>query len=112
MACGDEEIDLCEIPLVALNVTVRKMLGLRLNPTNTVAADWMAVAEAMGFSFLEIQNYEMLENPTKKLLGDWQAASGDATVGNLLKILEKLERKDILEDLRPYIGAFTLIWKS
>ncbi|XP_026218963.1 myeloid differentiation primary response protein MyD88 [Anabas testudineus] len=103
MTCAKAEVDLETIPLVALNMTVRKKLGLYLNPRNTVAADWMAVAEAMDFTYLEIKNYEHLENPTSRLLENWQARSTDATVGQLLSILTKLERDDIVQDLRPLI---------
>ncbi|XP_040921541.1 myeloid differentiation primary response protein MyD88 [Toxotes jaculatrix] len=104
MAAADSEVEFEAIPLTALNVTVRKKLGLYLNPRNTVAADWTAVAEDMGFSYLEIKNYEALKNPTKMVLDEWHARSSDATVGKLLSILMKLERNDILEDLRPLIG--------
>ena len=105
MACTDSDADLWTVPLVALNVTVRKKLGLYLNPKHTVAADWTAVAEAMGFSYLEIKNYESSINPTKSVLENWQARADDASVGKLLSILTKVERKDIVEDLRPLIGA-------
>uniref|UniRef100_A0A8C6PJA9 Myeloid differentiation primary response protein MyD88 n=1 Tax=Nothobranchius furzeri TaxID=105023 RepID=A0A8C6PJA9_NOTFU len=91
-----------EVPLIALNVSVRKKLGLYLNIKHTVAADWMDVAQAMGFDYLEIQNYETCENPTKAVLKDW-AARKEATVAKLLSILDEKDRKDILEDLRPQI---------
>ncbi|XP_022071703.1 myeloid differentiation primary response protein MyD88 [Acanthochromis polyacanthus] len=103
MACADPEVHLSSVPLIALNMTVRKKLGLYLNPKHTVAADWMAVAEAMGFTYLEIQNYEASNNPTKRVLEDWQARNSDATVGKLLSILREVEREDIVEDLRPLI---------
>ncbi|XP_028289204.1 myeloid differentiation primary response protein MyD88 [Parambassis ranga] len=103
MACVDTDVDLWTIPLVALNMTVRKKLGLYLNPKHTVAADWMAVAEAMGFTYLEIKNYEASRNPTKSVLEDWQARNSDGTVGKLLSILTEVDRKDIVEDLRPLI---------
>lgn len=103
MACADSEVDLWTIPLVALNVTVRKKLGLYLNPKNAVAADWTTVAELMGFSYLEIKNYENVKNPTVVLLEDWQARSLDVSVGKLLSILTEAERKDCVEDLRALI---------
>ncbi|KAM4544001.1 myeloid differentiation primary response protein MyD88 [Fundulus diaphanus] len=99
----DSKVDLCSIPLIALNVTVRKKLGLYLNPKHTVAADWTAVAETMGFSYLEIKNYEASRSPTKTVLDDWAARNSDASVGKLLSILEEVERKDIVEDLQPLI---------
>ncbi|XP_054478545.1 myeloid differentiation primary response protein MyD88 [Anoplopoma fimbria] len=101
MACVDSEIDLWTIPLIALNMNVRKQLALYLNPRNAVAADWMAVAESMGFIYLEIKNYEGFRSPTESILEGWQARSTDATVGKLLSILEEVERRDIVEDLRP-----------
>ncbi|XP_070708784.1 myeloid differentiation primary response protein MyD88 [Pempheris klunzingeri] len=103
MACAEPEVDLETVPLIALNVSVRKKLGMYLNPRNPVAADWMVVAEAMGFTYLEIHNCEASRNPTQMVLEGWQARSTDGTVGRLLSILEEVERKDILEDLRPLI---------
>ncbi|XP_005722759.1 myeloid differentiation primary response protein MyD88 [Pundamilia nyererei] len=104
MACADSKVDLEKIPLVALNMSVRKKLGLYLNPKHTVAADWMALAEAMGFNYLEIKNYEVSKNPTCTVLEDWQARSTDTSVGKLLSMLSELDREDIVEDLRPLIN--------
>lgn len=104
---ADSPVDLGTVPLVALNVTVRKHLGLYLNPRNAVAADWTAVAEAMGFSYLEIQNYAASRNPTLSVLENWQTGP-EATVGKLLSILQEVERKDIVEDLSPMIGLLEL----
>ncbi|KAM8730967.1 myeloid differentiation primary response protein MyD88 [Acanthopagrus schlegelii] len=102
-SCSDSQVDLDTIPLVALNMSLRKKLGLYLNPRNMVAADWMAVAETMGFTYLEIKNYEASKSPTETVLEDWRARNTDATVGKLLSILEEVERKDIVEDLRSLI---------
>ncbi|XP_061121793.1 myeloid differentiation primary response protein MyD88 isoform X1 [Syngnathus typhle] len=95
--------DLSSVPLVALNMTVRRTLSLYLNPRTVVAADWTMVAEAMGFSYLEIINYQQVPNPTERLLVDWQACSSEASVGKLLSILEEVERNDVVEELRPLI---------
>uniref|UniRef100_UPI00398F078D myeloid differentiation primary response protein MyD88 n=1 Tax=Pristiophorus japonicus TaxID=55135 RepID=UPI00398F078D len=97
-----EPIDFFSVPVIALNFGVRKKLALFLNPTSVVAADWTGLAEAMGFEYLEIRNYERLGNPTGKLLEDWQGKEG-SSVGRLLELLQKLERDDILEDLKPSI---------
>jgi len=105
----DVKADLAETPLLALNMTARRQLGLFLNPRNAVAADWMTVAEEAGFSYLEIRNCEASRNPTLEVLDVWQARCKDATVGRLLDILEKLERKDIVEDIWPLIGCLFLL---
>ena len=111
MACADPDVDLGSAPLTALNVTVRTRLGLFLNPRTTVAPDWTVLAEEVGFTYLEIKNFEARQNPTAVVLDEWQARFRDATVGKLLGILEKLERNDILEDLRCAIGDLQLMWK-
>lgn len=103
--CGSEDRPLWSVPLVALNVSCRKKLGLYLNPRTAVAADWTVVAEAMDFTYLEIKNYEAARNPTATVLEEWQARCSDASVGKLLSILAEVERNDIVEDLRHLIGA-------
>lgn len=103
------EDELWSIPLIALNIGFRKKLALYLNPRNAVAADWMGLAEATGFTYLEIKNFEAVKNPTMMVLENWQAR-GDATVGKLLSILMKEERSDIVEDLRPLIGTLRVVW--
>ncbi|XP_017573192.1 myeloid differentiation primary response protein MyD88 [Pygocentrus nattereri] len=99
---SSSEIDYEAIPAIALNFSVRKKLGLYLNPTNTVASDWTDIAERMGFTYLEIKNYEKRESPTQRLLDEWQTQPG-ATVGKLLSFLEEAERKDIISDLKDLI---------
>lgn len=91
------------LPLAALNVRVRRRLSLFLNVRTAVAADWSALAEEMGFEYLEIRQLEAHADPTGKLLDDWQGRPG-ASVGRLLELLAKLGRDDVLLELRPSIG--------
>ncbi|XP_069778274.1 myeloid differentiation primary response protein MyD88 [Narcine bancroftii] len=95
-------IDFYSVPVTALKFTVRKKLALFLNPKNVVAADWRELAEEMGFHYLEIRNYDRLENPTGKLLEEWQAKDG-SSVGKLMELLRKVERENILEDFMSAI---------
>lgn len=91
------------LPLAALNVRVRRRLSLFLNVRTQVAADWSALAEEMGFEYLEIRQLEAHADPTGKLLDDWQGRPG-ASVGRLLGLLAKLGRDDVLLELGPSIG--------
>lgn len=99
-------IDYEAIPVTALNCSFRKKLGLYLNPTNAVAADWRTVAEMMDFTYLEIKNFENREYPFEKVLKEWETHP-EATVENLLSILKKAERKDVTSDLKDMIGMST-----
>ncbi|KAG6939156.1 myeloid differentiation primary response 88, partial [Chelydra serpentina] len=92
--------DLEAVPLVALNFAVRRRLGLYLNPRAPVAADWTALAEELGYEYLEIRHLEAQQDPAARLLEDWQGrCPGGATVGRLLALLRALGRHDILADL-------------
>ncbi|KAF6100292.1 MYD88 innate immune signal transduction adaptor [Phyllostomus discolor] len=90
------------LPLAALNVRVRRRLSLFLNVRAQVAADWTALAEEMGFEYLEIRRLERHDDPTGSLLDDWQGRPG-ASVGRLLELLAKLGRDDVLLELGPSI---------
>ncbi|XP_005994282.1 myeloid differentiation primary response protein MyD88 isoform X1 [Latimeria chalumnae] len=103
MATESESIHFHSVSLVALNLKVRNRLSLFLNVKTMVAADWTALAEEMGFDYLEIKNYEAQNNPTLKLLEDWHVKYPKVTVGTLLDLLKKIEREDILEELSQNI---------
>uniref|UniRef100_A0A8D0FY99 Myeloid differentiation primary response protein MyD88 n=1 Tax=Sphenodon punctatus TaxID=8508 RepID=A0A8D0FY99_SPHPU len=109
-SCSPEEpaaassLDLATVPLVALNFSVRRRLGLYLNPRNPVAADWTSLAEELGYEYLEIKHLEAQPDPTGRLLEDWQArCPAGATVARLLELLRALHRQDILSDLSATI---------
>lgn len=94
------------LPLVALNVGVRRRLSLFLNVRTLVAADWTLLAEEMGFEYLEIRELETRPDPTSSLLDAWQGRSG-SSVGRLLQMLALLGREDILKELGPDISEET-----
>uniref|UniRef100_A0A4W3HWU1 Myeloid differentiation primary response protein MyD88 n=1 Tax=Callorhinchus milii TaxID=7868 RepID=A0A4W3HWU1_CALMI len=99
-----QDVDYFSVPMVALNFHVRRRLALYLNPRSVVATDWTGLAEEMGFEYLEIRSYESQENPTGKLLQDWEVKK-PSSVGLLLQLLKRIQREDILEDVSPDIGA-------
>lgn len=101
-------LSLSSLPLAALNVRVRNRLSLFLNVRAQVAADWTALAEEMGFEYLEIRRLERHGDPTGSLLDDWQGRPG-ASVGRLLELLAKLGRDDVLLELGPSIGEDALL---
>ncbi|XP_004704133.1 myeloid differentiation primary response protein MyD88 [Echinops telfairi] len=100
--CSPAAPSVSSVPLAALNVRVRRRLSLFLNAQSLVAADWTALAEELGFEYLEIRQLQAYPNPTGRLLDDWQGRP-DASVGRLLELLAKLGRRDVLEELGPSI---------
>lgn len=98
-------VDYNSIPLIALNFTTRQKLSLYLNPEAVTASNWTHLAEEMEYNYLEIRNFQRLTDPTSSLLDDWQKKNSQATVGELLNLLRKIERDDILTDLSPLIDG-------
>ncbi|XP_004471224.2 myeloid differentiation primary response protein MyD88 [Dasypus novemcinctus] len=90
------------VPLAALNVRVRRRLSLFLNVPTLAAADWAALAEELGFEYLEIRHLEKHADPMGRLLDAWEGRPG-ASVGRLLELLAKLDREDVLNELGPRI---------
>ncbi|KAG8521506.1 Myeloid differentiation primary response protein MyD88 [Galemys pyrenaicus] len=90
------------LPLAALNMRVRRRLSLFLNVRTQVASDWTALAEEVGFDYLEIRHLESHSDPTGRLLDDWEGRPG-ASVGRLLELLSKMGREDVLVELGPSI---------
>uniref|UniRef100_A0A8C4QWF3 Myeloid differentiation primary response protein MyD88 n=1 Tax=Eptatretus burgeri TaxID=7764 RepID=A0A8C4QWF3_EPTBU len=105
MANKQESTDHCNVPLCALNMSVRKRLALYLNPPAVGAAkDWTGLAELMGFEFLEIRNWERHQSPTEAVMEAWgRREHSKATVGRLLELLHELGREDAITDVGPLI---------
>nr|ANN45087.1 myeloid differentiation factor 88 [Rana dybowskii] len=102
-ALSPDGLDYNSFPLIALNYTTRHKLSLYLNPDAVTASNWTILAEEMGYNYLEIRNFVRFPDPTDSLLDDWQKKHSKATVGELLKLLQKIERDDILTDVTHLI---------
>ncbi|XP_032831211.1 myeloid differentiation primary response protein MyD88 [Petromyzon marinus] len=105
MACTKPRtsaVNFHEVPLRALNTTVRKQLALFLNPVLLGSANWERLAEELGFDYLHIRNMDRCPDPTWKLL-DECTSRNNSTVGALLDALLKLERHDVITDLQAAI---------
>ena len=53
----------------------------------------------MKFESSEIELFEQCDNPTDALLQEWGTGK-EATVENLIKLLEKMKRDDVIEILK------------
>ncbi len=117
---GKDQLQRCHaVPLSALNVSSRRIIGEHLNPViysqhvvNGIQQDWAGLAELIGFQYNEIQT--MLEAKTVKALSSWTTKKG-ATIGKLLKHLETMERFDLLENTHFQQAVckshvFSLVW--
>ena len=75
-----------------------QMLLLPPNP----GRDWKTLADKMGFPREEILYFECRKEPVLELISSYE--SKGKTVSELLSLLEEMERFDVIEDLRKFIG--------
>ncbi|XP_076812794.1 myeloid differentiation primary response protein MyD88-like [Clavelina lepadiformis] len=85
-----------------LRYETRRQLGLRLDLELTSSPNWKSVADIIGFSNLEIQNFASERLKTERVLNEAQVKFPRLSVGHLCDILQSLERHDIVTDLEPY----------
>ncbi|XP_070568174.1 uncharacterized protein [Ptychodera flava] len=70
-----------------------------------IYGDWRFLAGELGHSSGQIQVLDRSDNPCSKVLQEWSKSS-DATVGNLIKILQRqaMQRDDIVGMIQEYLA--------
>ncbi|XP_071103989.1 myeloid differentiation primary response protein MyD88-like [Haliotis cracherodii] len=97
------------VSLDALRVSARKKLSLYLNierllNEDGIVPDYNGLAEQIGFSFLEIQNFGRQRDPTTEVLNEWTRRPDlSPTVGQLFYYLKVMGREDVLTDCKRSI---------
>ena len=73
--------------------------------------DFRILAEKLGFSREQIRHFESKDDPTDEILTSWSLASGEATVGKLIELLngEDLERWDVAKTLKHWVDSQSLL---
>ncbi|XP_052683946.1 myeloid differentiation primary response protein MyD88-like [Crassostrea angulata] len=87
------------VPLHALNMSVRSKLGTYLDPegfvTGDYSNDYQGLAEVIGFTFQDITNFQRQSKPTQEMLYQWGTRPElSPTVDNLIKHLQTIGRSD------------------
>src|SRR6266480_2155236 len=107
---GDYNYDLFEkIPLTRVRPSSWSQLSLSLNPEQIipsdtgVSRDYRGLGEAMGFSHADVKNFQRSPDPTKAVIQAYHARNRGATVKDFLLMIEKIERFDVIDDLKPML---------
>mgnify|MGYP003692238957 CR=1 FL=1 len=87
------------VPLHALNMSVRNKLGNFLDPEGFVTGDYsndfQGLAEVIGFDFQDIKNFHRHRKPTQEVLYQWGTRPElSPTVDNLIRHLQTIGRAD------------------
>nr|CAB3264104.1 myeloid differentiation primary response protein MyD88 [Phallusia mammillata] len=97
---GRPSDDYMSMPLKKLRYETRRQLGLHLDPDRPTVPNWKSVADYLGFSNLQIQNFEQDRYKTQAVLNECEVRQPNLTVGDLCKILQELGRLDVITDLQ------------
>ena len=95
-AAGDEEL-LKDLPLEGYQKLVE-----HLQPLSATGRDYRSLADRMGYSNQYIQWLGSTNNPVMNLLRKFR--EDDRKISELTSLLKEMKRKDVLEELQPYIG--------
>ncbi|XP_067685686.1 myeloid differentiation primary response protein MyD88-like [Haliotis asinina] len=97
------------VSLDALQASTRQKLSVYLNierlmNEDGIEPDYNGLAEQIGFSFLEIQNFGRQRDPTTELLNKWlRRPDLSPTVGQLFHYLRVMGREDVMADCKRSI---------
>ena len=82
-----------------LDSSLKSKVCQLLNKKSVLKRDFRGLAAKMKFESSEIELFEQCDNPTDALLQEWGTGK-EATVENLIKLLEKMKRDDVIEILK------------
>ena len=92
-----------DVPFCSLGFSTRHLLAWQLNPkreclspTTRRLQDWRGLADVFGLSQIDVDNFELKDNPTVELLSVWSRLNPLATIGMFLQALLEIERYDVL----------------
>ena len=95
--------DLESVDVEALNTSTRKLLARQLDPEASSFSndghvqDFQGLAELMGFDINDIKWFKE-KDKTISLLDAWQRKGRTSSIGQLWRLLDHLERKDIVNN--------------
>ncbi|XP_072019790.1 myeloid differentiation primary response protein MyD88-like isoform X1 [Amphiura filiformis] len=93
----------------AIGHMTRRILAMHMNPPKLMGNDWKGLADYMGFSMLEIQNFELNKDPMEQVMKEW-VTRRDSTIGALLEMITDLEREDVLMALKEQLKKDAKNW--
>ena len=64
--------------------------------------DWKTLADKMGFAREEILYFECRKDPVLELISSYE--NRGTTISELVSLLKEMERFDVIEDLKEFIG--------
>lgn len=97
---GTTDLDLFQIPLIALRTSTREIISILLNPIKVIPndeglpRDWRGLAELTGVTSQMVTLIGSKPDPTAQVLSQWRQGS----LGLLKSYLGQLDRWDVVND--------------
>ena len=86
-----------------LDSSLKSKVCQLLNKRSVLKRDFRGLAVKMKFENSDIELFKQCDNPTDTLLQEWGTRK-EATVENLIKLLEKIKRNDVVDILKEAIA--------
>ena len=87
-----------------LSFEAHRKMDVLLLPSNP-GRDWKTLADKMGYS-VEYFESKKDKGPVMELIKDYEDRG--KTISELISLFSEMERFDLIEDLRPFIGTLNL----
>lgn len=98
--------DLLPMLLSTLRYDVLRQLCFMMDPLVTVGSDFTTFAAQIGFCSTYIRYLKALDikknSPFEEVLRVWQDSAPDATIGDLMYLLNEIQRHDVVDKLREF----------
>lgn len=108
-------IDLNEIPVSSLGLKCRKKLSKNLNSIKVIPSedgvprDWRGVLNCLRLDTVSVGHLQTKYDPMEYLLDQWERECNEtATIGHLQRILETIDRWDVVDDTSDLFSKFYL----
>lgn len=97
------------VPLLALNMSVRSKLGTYLDPEGLLMGDYLnnyqGLAQVIHFTSEDIKKFQSQKKPTQEMLYQWGTRPAlSPTVDNLIKHLQTIGRFDVITECANLIS--------
>ena len=90
-----------------LNVEIFRKVCVQLN-TEIIGKNWRTLAGLMKYTVEAAKEFGLDKNPAEKLLEHW-GARGDNDVAGLIKLLQDMERDDVIKLLESHPNAMSVL---
>lgn len=108
-----EQLNFDEVPISILSIKSKEVLSKQLNPLKVIPSENGLSRDWRGFLQLATNrsDYHISKtDPMKEVLECWSSNHKNATLGQLVNILQSIDRWDVIDDARECFRKYKMIF--